>query len=189
MEITTMASVKLLSKSEAKECIDKFASNLYDVFGMRASALVSAMAKRLSHDEHERERLEAELESLSSGYNKYMDVLGQIKTHERSIDKLKAIIGYGASPFISLLGYTQPESPDDVEAEKKGRELRRNLELWEAIEQYLRFTPEAKVRDVLDFMETVEICASRQSIEAAIKAHPRIFRIQKKKREKYVSLK
>lgn len=155
---------------------------------MRAYALIDAMNSRLEHDQQALERLEHELVALSPGYHKYLDTMEQIRAHERSLEKLQAIIGYGAAPFGVLL-HTQPESPDDVQEEKEGKELRRNLELWEAIEQYLRFIPEARVKEILEFAEAVKMRASRQSIEAAIKAHPRVFRIQKKKREKFVSLK
>lgn len=183
-----MHSTTVLSKNEAKILVDRFASNLYSAFDMRSTALASAMYERLKHDEAERDRLERELAELSAGYNKYLDVLTHLKAHERSIDKLKAIIGYGATPFGVLL-YTSPESPDDVEEEKANRVLRRSLELWEAIEQYLQFDREARIKDILEFVQFIGMKASRQSVEAAIKAHPKVFRVVKRKREKFVSLK
>jgi len=184
-----MNATALSSKTQANIYVDSFAQQLYALLNMRAASLATAMAGRLSHDQAELTRLESELNSLSSGYHKYLDVLDQIRAHERSIQKLQAVVGYGAAPMGSVLGYVQPECPDDLDAEKEGRRLRRNLELWEAVEQYLRFVPEAKVKEILEFMEMVKINASRQSVEAAIKAHPKVFRIQKRKGEKFISLK
>lgn len=183
-----MNATAVQSKSEAKELLDIFASQLYASFGMRASALVSAMIGRLKHDEEVSGRLESELDSLSSGYHKYLDVMDQLKAHEKSIEKLRAVIGYGAAPY-GLVGQVSPESPDDLEYEKESKGMRRSLELWEAVEQYLRFVSEAKVKEIMDFMSAVRIKASRQSIEAAIKAHPKVFRVQKRKGEKFISLK
>jgi hypothetical protein len=183
-----MNATAIQSKQEANMSIELFAQHLCALLSMRATSLVTAMSSRLTHDEHELDRLEAELGGLSSGYHKYLDVLGQIRAHERSLEKLKAVIGYGAAPMGVVLGYVQPECPDDLDAEKAGKRLRRSLELWEAVEQYLRFVPEAKIKDILEFMEMVKVNASRQSVEAAIKAHPKVFRAQKRKGEKFISL-
>jgi len=186
--MTTSYQPNPISKSNANIIVDSLACYLYDAVYMRATALVSAMMKRLGHDETVREQLEQELEELSSGYHKYLDVMEQLKAHDRSIERLKAIVGIGAAPGEAIM-YMGAQDPEDAEAEAENRQLRRRLELWEAVEQYLRFVPEAKIRDILDFMEMVNIRTSRQAVEAAIKAHSKVFRVQKKKQEKFVSLK
>ncbi len=178
----------LSSKSGANIIVDTLARYLYDAVDMRATALITAMEQRLCHDEQVREKLEEELKSLSSGYHKYLDVLGQLKAHDRSIERLKAIVGIGAAPAPAIQ-YMGPETPEDADEEAANKKLRRNLELWEAVEQYLRFVPEAKVREILDFMELIKIRTSRQAVEAAITAHPKVFRVLKRKQEKFVSLK
>jgi hypothetical protein len=183
-----MNATAVQSKTKANILVDTFASQLYALLGMRADALVTVMLSRMKHDHSELQQLESQLESLSSGYHKYLDVRSQIEAHEDSINKLRAIVGYGAPPY-DVLKEIGPENPEELEYEKKSKALRRTLELWEAVEQYLRFVSEAKVKEILDFLEMVKITASRQSIEAAIKAHPKLFRVQKRKSEKFISLK
>ena len=67
--------------------------------------------------------------------------------------------------------------------------LRHELELWEIIEEYLQFVPEARVREILEFLEHIELSTSRQAVEAAIKSRPKKFTIRKRKGENIVSLK
>jgi hypothetical protein len=183
-----MRITAIRSKTQANIIVDIFAYQLYALLGMRADALVTVMLSRMKHDNGELKRLEGQLEALSSGYHKYLDLRSQIEAHEDSINKLRAIVGYGAPPY-DVLEETEPENPEELEYEKASKALRRSLELWEAVEQYLRFVPEAKIKEILDFLDMVKIVASRQSVEAAIKAHPKVFRVQKRRSEKFISLK
>jgi DNA repair exonuclease SbcCD ATPase subunit len=178
----------LRSKNEAKLSLDTLASNLVSLFDVKASTLISAMNNRLSHDREQIERLEKKQAELSAMYNRYLDIQSQIKLHEQSIEKIQGLV----SPWLfGPDSHIPPDSEADLESEQEATRLRRNLQLWEAIEQYLRFVPEkeSRVKDIVEFLEMVEFECSRQSVEAAIKAHPKVFRTQKRKNEKFISLK
>jgi hypothetical protein len=170
----------------SKIAIDGIAPSLLGLFEMKATTLISAMRSRLEHDHKQIELLEAKQAELSNAYNQYLDVQAHIREHERSIEKIGGLVS------DCLFGNVEnPDTPDEAERQEKIFRWRKNLELWEAVEQYLRFVPdrESRVREILDFLELVEFDCSRQSIEAAIKAHPKVFRVQKRKNEKYISLK
>jgi hypothetical protein len=179
-------SVTQESKTEAKYALDLFASRLLELLNVKAKTLISAMQNRIGHDHEQIELLEKRQAELSTAYNQYLDVQKQIKEHEQSIEKIGGLVGY------SLYGNVDdPQTSDEADEHDQQRRWRDNLQLWEAIEQYLRFVPEreSRVREIMEFLELVEFECSRQSIEAAIKAHPKVFRIQKRKNEKFISLK
>jgi hypothetical protein len=150
---------------------------------MKASELIRAMSDRLSHDQQQVSRLSQQLSELSSAYNRYLDLQREVEAHVRSIEKLTALLA-------GLWPEYPPESMEDLRQEEKAQELRKELELWEAVQQYLRFAPsEARVRDIVEFLELVDMPSSRQAVEAAINAHPKTFAVKKRRRDKFVSLK
>jgi len=176
------------SKNNAQLALDLFAAHLVQLSDVKANVLISAMNNRLQHDREQISQLEKRQADLSSIYNQYLDIQAQIHAHEQSIDKIEGLI---APSLYGTGAYTEAQSESELEDQYRAKELRRRLQLWEAIEQYLRFVPdrESRVREILDFLELVEFDCSRQSVEAAIKAHPKVFRVQKRKNEKYISLK
>jgi len=142
---------------------------------MRAEALIQAIENRIKHDDQEAKRIVGAMAELSATYNRYLDLQNQLSAHERSSEKLKALLGPGPIPL----------GDQDSEAE----ELRSELELWEAVEQFLRFVPEARLREIVEFLEATGIKTSRQAIEACLRAHPKVFAVRVKRRVKFVSLK
>jgi hypothetical protein len=68
--------------------------------------------------------------------------------------------------------------------------LRAELPLWRAVREYLLIAGEAKVRDVQDFLGAMEFeKIGRQAIESALRSHGNVFRVVKRGRDKYISLK
>jgi hypothetical protein len=171
------------SKSEAKIVLDNLASLLYGSLGMRPGQFIGQMYRRLKHDKGRVSELEKKMAKLSPAYNKYLDAQRQLHEHERSIENLMTVIG------PNIMYPSGPQDEHELEELDKVQDLRRELELWEAVQQYLRFVPEAKVRDILDFLGIVDIASTRQAVEACIKARPKVFAVRKRKRERFVSLK
>lgn len=158
----------------SKKSLDILAVKLEAIFGMRAEALIQAIESRIRHDDQEAKRIVGEIAELSDTYNRYLDLQSQLSAHERSSEKLKALLGTGPIP----LG----------EQDRETEELRSELELWEAVEQFLRFVPEARLREIVEFLEATGIKTSRQAIEACLRAHPKVFAVRVKKRVKFISL-
>jgi hypothetical protein len=148
---------------------------------MNADAIIGAIENRIRHDEQQVKRVTDEMRKLSDPYNRYLDLERDLRTHERSIEKLQGLLG------ASLL-YSIPMGDDDAKNEEKVKELRRELELWEAVEQFLRFVPEARLREIVEFLEAAGIKTSRQAIEACVQAHPKVFAARIKRRVKFLSL-
>ena len=171
-----------LSKNEAKGILDKLARLLYDALVMKAPDLVAAVTRRAEHDSKQKAKWGRLMRRLSSAYNSYLDAQRHLEEHEKSQQKLTAFLG----PLIVCPD--EVETYEDVEELSRIENLRRSLELWEAVEQYLRFVSEAKVADILECLELVSIKTTRQAVEACIKSRPKVFVVSKRKREKFVSL-
>ena len=114
--------------------------------------------------------LNEELIELAPKYERFLEVNRQMERDQELIDKLRVVLA-------------SPHKMDLDEREKGG------YKLWELIEVYLRYVREAQVGNIAHFLEWIGLTSKRQAIESAINTHPEMFRIEKRGREKYVSLK
>ncbi|HLF88512.1 MAG TPA: hypothetical protein VI451_06185 [Anaerolineales bacterium] len=149
---------------------------------MEPETVLGMMQARLRHDYARAKELEKQMAELSSAYNKYMDLREQLARHTSSVERLRGIMA------------DQEQAPprlhdEEWETWQEEQNLRNELELWEVAEQYLQCVPEAKVRDILNFFEKIDLHSSRQAVEAAIKSRPKLFAVRKRKGENIVSLK
>ena len=170
-------------KNKARVLLDSLASLLYSLFVMRANDAVQTALRRLRHEKQEVRKLSKETERLSKAYNQYLDVQNQYRDRLKSIEKLKALLG----SYILLPQGVEDQS--DLDESTLINTARNNLELWEAVQQYLRLVQEARMNEILAFLSEVQIKATRQAVEACLKAKPKVFSTRKKNREKFISLK
>lgn len=130
-----------------------------------------------------------------AAYLRYIALDKELKDNSREIDELAGIMG------CDLVGRTQNEnstspimetiddrvSDDDM---SNSFRLRAELPLWKAIKWYVRYVGEARINDILLFLNALEFeGANRNAVESALRIHPRDFTVRKRKNEKYVSLK
>jgi len=172
------------SKTKASNLLTRLASKCYDGAVMSPETVMEMMRARLAHDVTRRKEVEKEMAQLASAYNRYVDLRNQLAAHIRSAERLKGIMGTMNVRDIELSFPTDGPRSGEIDAL-----LRHELELWEIIEEYLQFVPEARVREILEFLEHIELSTSRQAVEAAIKSRPKKFTIRKRKGENIVSLK
>jgi hypothetical protein len=64
-----------------------------------------------------------------------------------------------------------------------------NFPLWKVMREVLRQVPEIRVYELEAHLKMFGVKASRSALESALKTHPRQFRLTKRGREKFVSLK
>lgn len=155
----------------------------------RVGDIIRAMSHHLAHDAQRLGEIADEMDKLRPTYNRFLDLQREALTHEKSSQKLIAVLGPGH--FLRAMKEDSTDAiGDQIEITPSAKELRRELSLWEAVEQYLRFHPEgeAQVTGIVDFLLSVGIRTSRQSVESCIKTHPQTFRARKQGRLKYVRL-
>ncbi|MGB8947838.1 MAG: hypothetical protein WCC05_02410 [Candidatus Sulfotelmatobacter sp.] len=126
------------------------------------SQILKAMKRRVEYEAQQLRALEDEAESLAAAHHRYEEVydLGRSKAH--LLDRLEAMIG-------------------------KSDHLK-HVKLWEILELYLSFVPEAQVADILGFFEWIGYKSNRQAIESTIKTHKDTFAVRKEGWDRFISL-
>jgi hypothetical protein len=150
---------------------------------------MEAIRNRIVHDWARLGEISRQMGELSKSYNLYVDLLRERESHEKSAQKLAGLLGPDHYTDSAASDETLAVLLGEIEDTPDVATLRRDLSLWEAVEQFLRFAPEAKIREILLFFKAVGIEATRQAVESSIRAHPKTFRVSKRGREKFISLK
>jgi len=151
------------------------------------SAKANDVACTLYH-RFERERrhfteIRDEMERLSDNYFRYCDLRGERERVRALIVRIHGVLGK----------YSPPVSPD-LAKEISPRpmmfdETRRDLKIWEILELFLSANEgKASIRDFQCFLSLMEIDATPQAIESAIKVHPELFETQTEGRQKFLTL-
>jgi hypothetical protein len=131
--------------------------------------VLQRMQKALEEKSKRVYALNDELIELAPKYDRFLEVNRQMERDQDLIDKLRAVLA-------------SPHKMDLDEREKGG------YKLWELIEVYLRYVREAQVGNIAHFLEWIGLTSNRQAIESAINTHPETFDIEKRGRDKYISL-
>ena len=130
-----------------------------------------------------------------ASYLRYVDLDKELKANSKEIEELAGLMG---SDLVAKTQNENSNSPimDAVEDRASMDDMsnsyrfRAELPLWRAIKWYVGFAGEARINDVLLFLNALEFeGANRNSVESALRVHPEDFIIKKRKNEKYISLK
>jgi hypothetical protein len=182
-----MTALSQINK-EATNSLDNVATKVHYVMVPSIVDVQEMMRQRLEHECASLQPLREEMDKLASAYNRYVDLKTEIESRGKRIQKLMATLG---PEYLEAKVEGQNESVDD-ETNQQGdpHELRANFPLWRAVREYLRLAGEAKVGDVQHFLEAsgFEKCG-RQAIESALRSHDNVFRVVRRGRDKYISLK
>jgi hypothetical protein len=154
---------------------------------------------RFEVGERMRQRLLHECKSIVAGqerikneiavYHRVKDEMEQIERREKRVNTI-----------IGMFGMEETGRIFEEEKELTGaitaalgilpKRLRAKLSLWEAMCEYLQYVPEARIAEMEDFFQAVQMPnANRQAMESALKRHPETFKTRKDGRDKYISLK
>lgn len=142
------------------------------------------MHQRLEHECTSIQSIRKELERLASAYNQYVDLKTQVDDRSKRIRRLMGVLGVD-----SVDGLGSEEVRSELDLQGAPDDLREELPLWRAIEEYLIIAGETKVGDVQDFLSAMAYEVTRQAIESALRSHSHTFRVVKRGRDKYISLK
>jgi hypothetical protein len=158
-----------------------------------SNEVVEAMLRRMEFEQNRVGEAKVEMEKLADSYNRYVDLLAEIEDRRKRIERIAAVLGPFQFSFFKT-GIPDTILPDDCkfpvrETEASADQLRKDLALWQAVEQFLLHAKEARVGDIQSFLKAVSMGGvSRQAIESAVKAHPRVFKTVKRGSERYITL-
>jgi hypothetical protein len=142
------------------------------------------MRSRLRHEYEKMRAAEKRMSDLAGCYNEYIDLRDETAKRRERVLRILALVGFHGAPGDDAT--LEPAAALLVSSEK---ELRANLPLWEAMQEYLSHVKEARIAEMESFFDSMGFHeGNRQAMESALKRHPEVFRTRKSKREKYVSL-
>ncbi len=186
---------KVKQNHEATFYLDKvaFVCNDPSMAAPPKQDVVSMMQLRLVHDIRGIKQIREEMKGLAEAYNRYVDLRDRLDKHVVRAQRIMGILGRDL-----IIKAKEPMGAEQLEA-KDGQpivsmptpeDLRSELPLWLAVQEYLLIVPEAKVGEIASFLHEVGIPnVSRQAIESALKRHHETFQVRKRGKEKLVSLK
>jgi hypothetical protein len=169
---------------EATNMLDNVACKVHYSNVPSTADVERMMHQRLEHECASMQLARKEISELASAYHRYVDLKVQIEQRGKRIQRLMGILG---TDSIESMGSEDVRTETNLQGEPK--ELREELSLWRAIREYLIVAGEAKVGDVQGFFSGMNYEVSRQAIESALRSHDSVFRVVKRGRDKYISLK
>ena len=168
--------------------IDKMQSRLYSRGVPSNSDILESMMQRLKHECQWLNRTREEMRELREAYNRFVDLRDEQVKHEQRTERILAILGADLAKEAGEADQDNQIKHVDVPPVEA---LRDETPLWMMMEEYLRHVQEARLTEMEDFLQSsVRIKeANRFAMESALKRHPEVFKVRKKGREKFVSLK
>jgi hypothetical protein len=172
-----------LCLTKATIYVDLVASMSYREFMPNVIDVVDKLKRRMIRDAKLIEDSRKELEALR-------DVAERVGSLEREIDYASIRI----RRTVEMIGDKQAKAvlaqtaigPEFLRAKIQRPE---KVSLWAFLQEYLQIVKEARVGDIVTFLQAVGIdYAKRQTIEAVIRRKPEEFRITKRDGQKFVSL-
>jgi hypothetical protein len=156
--------------------------------------IVSGISQQTVRKSEELARDLEELNALRASWQRYQELSKQVASKEQVIK-----IGYGlllsapqrvnteadayASPDAEFYRDAERFSMDAVEIDLS------RFSLWRVVREIIRQTSEIRIYELEAHLKQFGLKASRSAIESALATHPKEFRISKRGREKFVSLK
>jgi hypothetical protein len=173
---------------QATFLLDSVASVSYLIPMPMYADVYNALQQRLIHACGQVRDIRQRMTELAPAYNEFIDLREQLKKHTSQINNLKGVFGPGYPDVMQddksdVIGETSEVTPS-------WKEMRDTVPLWIAVREYLAASGEAKVGEVDDFLNHLQFPnVRRQSIESALRRHPKTFRVRKVGKEKLISLK
>jgi hypothetical protein len=124
-----------------------------------------------------------EMKKLSDTYFRYCDLRRERERVRTLIVRIHGVLGKYSPPVSPEFGKEISHQP------LMSDETRRDLKIWEILELFLSAKEgKSSVRDFQGFLSFMEIDATPQAVESAIKVHPELFETTLEGREKFLKL-
>jgi len=122
------------------------------------------------------------MEPLADSYNRYRDLEQELKTRDKSVERLLGTLGDEEWPDALLRTADAPEM--DTAAVVLG-----SLPLGESVRQILSVAEELREVEIYDVLSKLGHKTTTSAIQSALRTHPEVFKVRTRGRMKFVSLK
>jgi hypothetical protein len=164
----------------------------------RFEDIVTGLARQTSRKHNELTRDLEELDTLRTSWQRFQELSKQVDSKQRMVK-----IGYAlllSAPVRVKVDADAFAPPSDKELKDQAQGLGlalnadeldlSNFPLWKVIREVVRQTAEIRVYELEAHLKQFGLKkATRPAIESALSTHPKEFRVVKRGREKFVSLK
>jgi hypothetical protein len=135
--------------------------------------IVSALADQRKGDVKKLSKIRKRMNQLRAHFVEFRDLAEQAHVLHERIRTNVGVLG---------AGFLKEQELSTV------NEQRRNTKLWRAVREIVRQATRVRIVELEAVLDSLSFKVSRQAIESAISTHPHVFRITKKGREKFVSI-
>jgi hypothetical protein len=179
--------------NDSRNQLTKLESVLHDKRMARFKDIVDGLSRQAESDAKDIHAMSDQMNELRTAYQRYRELAEQVKAKD---ERVRIAAGLVASTW-----------DDPEEAYHRDEKLARLCEaagipvseilvaevwkapLWKIMREIVRQTPEVQVVELENALRELKINPSRQAIESALETHRKEFRIVKRGRDKFVSLK
>lgn len=145
--------------------------------------IVSALADQRKSDVKKLSKIRKRMNQLRAHFVEFRDLAEQAHVlHER----IRTNVGVLGAGFLKEQEISTLAAEGIMIANLN--EQRRNTKLWRAVREIVRQATRVRIVELEAVLDSLSFKVSRQAIESAISTHPHVFRITKKGREKFVSI-
>ena len=150
--------------------------------------VVEKLKERLAHDVAVVEGCRQELDGLKEVAHRIVDLEMQVGEARTRISRIIRMLG--EKQARAILGKNPAFETDYRNLRKESKYSRsETISLRAFMEEYLRVVREAKVGDIVAFLQAIGVgYAKRQTVEAAIKRNPHDLKVTRRNGQKFVSL-
>ena len=159
----TTKAVPAKSNNAATKLLQLISSFEYDASVTEPiNRILKAMRQRVEYEQKQLAAIDVERAELEDKYQRYRELYESESSKSQLLMKLQAIVG----------------RTDNL----------KRISLWEILEVYLTFVPEAQVADILGFFEWIGYKTTRQAVESIVKTHKHRFAVRKDGWDRFISL-
>jgi hypothetical protein len=150
--------------------------------------VVEKLKERLAHDVALVEGSRRELHSLKEVAHRIIDLEMQVDEARTRISRIIRMLG--EKQARGILGKNPAFEADYRNLRKESKYSRsETVSLRAFMEEYLRVVKEARVADIVAFLQAIGVgYAKRQTVEAAIRRNPYDLKVTRRNGQKFVSL-
>ena len=131
-----------------------------------------------------------ELNRLRDGYQRYRELSAQMEAKERSVKIGLALLCHAPTDETHVTADRIAELRDSAGIALEAHDLDpSSFSLWRVIREVVRQTTEIRIFELEEHLRCFGMKVSRPAIESALTTHAKEFKIVKRGREKFVSLK
>ncbi len=181
-------------KRDSRNNLTNLDSTLHNIRVARFMDIVDGLTRQVKTDAQEIHSMNNKMNELRTAYQKYRELAEQIKAKD---ERTRIAVG-----LISAVHHDDPAEDYDRDeklaklCEDAGIPVTEILQaeawkapLWKIVREIVRQTPEIQIVELENALRELGVKTSRQAIESAIETHRKEFKIVKRGRDKFISLK